>query len=116
MPRICTTISEKTEDNLKNIMAKTNKSFSRIVSDIIEIGLVSYKNRLVIESQKQQKNSTESELKHSEYLLRILNINSEILRKLYDEPSKCVGKTADLILGEIKTHVKKHLDELKNKP
>jgi hypothetical protein len=89
MPKIYVTVSEKTENSLKNIKAKTSKSFSRVVSEIIEIGLVSYKNRSAIEPQKQQKNS-ESELKHSEYLLRILNINSEILRKLYDEPSKCV--------------------------
>jgi len=115
MPRIYATINEKLIDTLNNITKQTDKSFSNIVDEIIQIGLLSYKNRSEVKPQKQQKNSAESELKHNEYLLRILNINSEILRKLYNDPSKCTGKTADLILAEIKTHVKKHVESESNK-
>ena len=52
----------------------------------------------------------ESNLKNKDYLLRILNINAEILRKLYNEPSKYNAKNVDSILSEIQIQTKKHIE------
>jgi len=101
MPKIYATVSEKTEEDLKVIATKTKKPFSKIVFEIIELGLISYKNSQKTEPQKSQE-PTEFDLKNREYLLRILNIDSEILRKLYNEPARCKEKTVDLILEKIK--------------
>jgi len=112
MPRICATIPEKLEDELKNISRRTNKTFSKVVLETIELGLLSYKNnqKTIPEDQKNLENFDSTE---REYLLRILNIDSEILRKLYNEPSKRSSKTAESILEEIKIQVKKRMGEIK---
>jgi hypothetical protein len=115
MPKIYATVSEKTVANLKNISEKNRKSFSRIVHEIIELGLLSYKNQLTATPSKPIQKMTELDSKHTEYLLRILNIDSEILRKLYNEPSKCTKKTVDSMLTEIKTHVKNRIENKPNK-
>lgn len=109
MPRICATISEKTEDDLKNIATKMRKPFSKIVSDMLELGLISYKNSQKPDQVKIQNNPTDLDLKHTEYLLRIINIDSEILRKLHNEPSKCNEKTVDLTLETIKVAAENHV-------
>jgi hypothetical protein len=109
MPKIYATIPEKTVANLKNISEKNRKPFSKIVCEIIELGLLSYKNQLTTPKL------TELDSKHTEYLLRILNTNVEILRKLYNEPSKCTKKTVDSMLTEIKTHVKNRIKNKSNK-
>lgn len=114
MARICTTISEKTENDLKLIATKTNKPFSKTVSEIIELGLISYKSSQKTEQSKPQL-PTEFDLKNREYLLRILNIVSEILRKSYNEPSKCKEKTASLMLVELENRVKKYIESELNK-
>ena len=88
MPKIYATVSEKTATNLKTISEKSHKSFSRVVHEIIELGLLSYSQQNT-KSPKFLQKLTEPDSKHTEYLLRLININSEILRKLYNEPSKC---------------------------
>ena len=49
-------------------------------------------------------------------MLRILNIDSEILKKFYNEPSKRKGRTVYLKLAEIKVHAKNHVETKLKKP
>lgn len=109
MPKIYDTIPEETAADLNKISATTNKSFSKIVNEILELGLQLYKKGLGLSSQKLRENLTKFDLKNREYLLRILNINSEILRKLYNDYSKRTDHTAELLLTESKTQSQKHV-------
>ncbi|MBU0744254.1 MAG: hypothetical protein KKE11_02650 [Gammaproteobacteria bacterium] len=106
MPKIYATVSEEVLVKLKNIAEQNNKSFSKVVHEIIDLGLISFINNKDIKSQKFQEKGQEFDLKNREYLLRILNISSEVLRNINHEPSKLPGKTVDIMLSEIKNYAK----------
>lgn len=103
MPKVETFLNEATTLYLKKISKNSGKSLSKIVSDLVEDGC------RITHSREEKKLSTDLDPKSLEYFLRILNINSEILRKLYHEPSNCTKKTANEILAEIKAHAQKRV-------
>ena len=115
MPRIITYLSDDVMQDLKKISKSSGESVSKISAELIEIG---HKIKYLQEPQELNLLDKKSDLAdtYMEYFLRILNINSEILRKLYDEPSKFTSKTAESILAEIKDRTKKLVkDKLNNK-
>lgn len=115
MPKIYATITEKTINKLTNIAEENSKSLSKTIQEMIDFGLKSYDNNEDIQSQISHKKTLNLDLKNTEYLLRILNISAEILRKTHGEPSKLPGKTVDLMLSEIKGHAKNTVEtKLKN--
>lgn len=90
MPKLQVIVSHFAHETLKE-MAKTKKeSLSKIASQMIEIGLRIEKNRNKI-GEETNNNIEELEAKHTEYLLRILGITSDILR--------CVNKPTDTRYG-----------------
>lgn len=111
MPKVITFLNDNTVQNLKELSKISGKSLSKVTSELIEIG---YQTKQQQEAQKlnlHDDKNTNISLKHMEYFLRILNIDSEILRKLYKEPSHCTGTTSDSILAEIKTHAQKQVEK-----
>jgi len=106
MPRIITYLSDDVMQDLKKISKSSGESVSKISAELIEIG---HKVKYLQEPQELNLLDKKSDLAdtYMEYFLRILNINSEILRKLYDEPSKFHSRTAELKLKEIKTRIEK---------
>ncbi len=115
MPKVTTFLNEDTIRNLNELCKNTGKSLSKIIAELVEIGYQIKQNHDTKKSITHDEKNTELALKHTEFLLRILNINSEILRKVYNEPSKCTEKTVDLKLAEIKTHVQKLVETKVNK-
>ena len=109
MNRIYITASDNIINDLKIISNQMERTLSKATCEIIELGLISYKNQQKIELINIKK-MVESNLKNKDYLLRILNINAEILRKLYNEPSKYNAKNVDSILSEIQIQTKKHIE------
>ena len=95
MPRIYTSVDQKTIDLLTNIQNKKGISFSKAVSEMISVGL---------------ENSTNIEDKHSEYLLRTMNICSEILRCVYDKNKVSFsGENTEDALQEIKQTIQNYV-------
>ena len=115
MPQINATITPELAEKLQKIAQKTNKSFSKIVSDMAESGLKVYEKQHDYKSQKAQTRARELEAKHSEYLLRLININSEILRKLYNEKPKYEADNTNELLNVIKKNVQKYATEKDDK-
>ena len=109
MHRIYITASDGIIKDLKTISSQMKRTLSKATCEIIELGLLSYKNQQKTEPLTSKK-MTELDLKNKDYLLRILNINAEILRKLYNEYSKYDAKNVDSILSEIQTQTKKHIE------
>ncbi|EKD45252.1 MAG: hypothetical protein ACD_69C00365G0001 [uncultured bacterium] len=107
MLKITTFLNEDTVLNLKELCKNTGKSLSKTIAELVEAGYQIKHNDDTEKTITHDEKNTELALKHTEFLLRILNINTEILRKVYNEPSKCTEKTVDLKLDEIKTHVQK---------
>lgn len=114
MHRVYITVSDSIINDLKIISSQMKRTLSKTTCEIIELGLLSYKNQQKIEPLNSQK-ITEFNLKNKDYLLRILNINAEILRKLYNESSKYDAKNVDSILSEIQDQTKKHIEAELNK-
>lgn len=109
MNRIYITTSDSIINDLKNISKQMKRTLSKATCEIIELGLITYKNQQKSYSINFQK-TVEFDLKNKEYLLRILNINAEILRKIYNEPSKYNVKSVNSILSEIQIQTKKHIE------
>jgi viroplasmin and RNaseH domain-containing protein len=112
MPQISTTITDDLIKNLQNIAKNSRKSFSKVTSDMIELGLETYENK----QNKAAQNTSDLTDKHSEYLLRLLNINAEILKKTYGIKSQYKTDNPTLILQKIEDNVKAFIEKyLKNK-
>lgn len=82
---------------------------SKITAELVELG---YKTAVIDQNTISEKTAgvaANATQKQMEYLLRILNITSEILRKIYSQPTKIGGDNAESILGEIKKQVDKYL-------
>jgi len=115
MTKVTTFLNDDTLLNLKELCKNTGKSLSKIIAELVETGYQIEQNHDTEKAITHDEKNTELALKHTELLLRILNINAEILRKVYNEPSKCTGKTVDLKLVEIKAHIQKSVEAKLNK-
>ena len=104
MPKIYASLPDKLINKLKDISEKSNESFSKIACKMVELGLQYYANNDKEPLKKSQETMSEFDLKNREYLIRIMNINAEILRKTYDEPSKLPGSNVDAKLEDIKKY------------
>ncbi len=105
MPRISAMIPEEMLENLTKLSVKFNLSISDIIRKAIELGMPLYENNNYFykkSAEKSHSQVSDFELKNREYLLRILNINAEILRRVSGEPSKLPGKNTDFVLDKIK--------------
>jgi hypothetical protein len=109
MPQINSTLSINLINEIQEIAKKTNKSFSRFVSELIEQGLKLYKNNDVLLSQKTHPNNSDLESKHTEYLLRILAISADILRCTRNNKSKYSEKETDDVINTITSNVQKYI-------
>lgn len=112
MPKIVTFLSEDIAKNLKELSKNSGKPLSKITSELVEIGYQINQNKGIEKLKLPDEIWAEFNSKSMEYLLRILNIDSEILRKLNNEPSKCPGKNTELKLAEIKNYAKKHVEDM----
>lgn len=115
MPKVITFLNDSTVQSLKKLCKSSGKSLSKVTAVFVEIGYQASQSSDARKVNQKHESDMDFALKNREYLLRILNIDSEILRKLYNEPSKCRGRTVELKLAEIKAHAKNHVEtKLKN--
>lgn len=99
MSKISIYIKDSIEEQLKQEAKKNEKSLSEYAGELIELGL-KIKSMQQDESRKKEEELMD---KTPEYLLRIMNICSEVLRCSYD-PNKALQKaeTADEALSMIR--------------
>lgn len=109
MPQINTSLTQSTIDELKNIAENEKKSFSKVVNEIIELGLKIHKVQQGKTNKKQEK-LQELEQKHSEYLLRILTTCNEILLKVYGEKSMYKSDNPETITKMITGNIQKYIE------
>lgn len=103
MPQIYTSIGEHTIEQLEKISKKTGKSFSKITAEMVELGLKVYEARSENQISEVEKKKAELEEKHTEYLLRIMNLCSEILRCTFDpDKMESKSKNPEEAISEIK--------------
>lgn len=110
MPKAFCYLDEHTIEKLQEMANKANQSFSKSMRDIVLLGLQ------VHEMQEKNDGSTkekEAELtsKHTEYLLRILNIVGEIYHCSFDkERLSHPSESPEESLAKIRDKVQTYLD------
>lgn len=110
MPQINTSLPENLIKELQKIAKKTNKSFSKTVCDIVELGLKIYEKQGDLQNQEELRKKQELEEKHTEYLLRISAYCIDILRCVINEKSKYSGKNMDEIMELVKNNVQEQIN------
>jgi len=108
MPKISTFVNDNFLKNLREMGKQQGKSLSKIASELIEIG---YKVKQLQDgkSNKEEEKRAELVAKHTEYLLRMLTILSDIYRCTRNEKSTQAGEKVDDILSAIKDSVQSYI-------
>lgn len=115
MAKIATFINPELIKNIKELYKDSDKSFSKIVSELVDIG---YKVKLHQNTQQQpgfqEERKANLKDKHTEYLLRIMAIASDVLRCTRNDRSKYSGESINDVLNTIAVNtqnfIKRKLD------
>jgi len=111
MPKLQTFVTQPMLENLKTMSEKSGKPLSKISAELIEIGFQ------VQQLQEDNKAKPEKDVvkemlhKHSEYLLRIIAVTSDILFCTHNNKSKHPDKTAKDALLIMKEYIRTYLEE-----
>ena len=91
MPKVYCYLNQKTVDQLEQIkLDEAYESTSQAMKEIVDLGIKVYlhnKENLALSESDKKRLEKEEELKqqHTMYLLRLLSLNADILRCVYDE-------------------------------
>ena len=105
MQRIVSYLEDDVVKNLRDLSKETDKSMSKIISEVIDIG---YKVKLhhdINRPSLQEEKKAELKEKHTEYLLRILSIVADIYRCNRNDKSKYEAENANEALETISSNV-----------
>ena len=111
MPKVYCYLNQKTVDQLEQIkLNEAHESTSQTMKEIIDLGIKVYlhnKENLALSESDKKRLEKEEELKqqHTMYLLRLLSLNADILRCVYDE-NKFTNPS---------NHVEEHIAKTKQK-
>ena len=101
MRRIVSYLEDDVAEDIKKLYKNSNISISKMASELMDIG---YKVKLHHESQSQSGLQEEKIAlidKHTEYLLKIMAITSDIYRCIRNDKSKYNENTVDKALATI---------------
>ena len=105
MPQISISLTQASIDFLKTYAKKNKfKSVSSLARSIVERG---------IENDKHSETLKKLDKQH-EFLLRVLNFNHEILRKLYGSPSLFPNSTVEKLIDQVESDIRENLKKEKN--
>lgn len=109
--RIITYLNKNTLADIKVLAKKSKKTLSATAAELIDIGyqLKQHQEKQNIDAIHPKKEELIS--RHTQYLLMIMAITSDILRCIRNEKSKYTEKTADEAINRIE---KNTLDFIKN--
>jgi len=105
MPKVTSFLDESVINNLKKLSANSNKSLSKIIAELVDIG---YKVKLYHEKQQANQQIEKPFLpdKHTEYLLRIMAVAADIYRCVRNEKTKYKEDNINDVLTTIATNAK----------
>ncbi len=100
MQRIVSYLEDDVIENIKKLYKNSDISISKMASELMDIG---YKVKLHHESHSSLYEERKAALidKHTEYLLKIMAISTDIYRCIRNEKSKYTEKTFDEVLTTI---------------
>jgi len=101
--RVASYLDDEVLKNLQELYKNSDRSISQIISELIDIG---YRVKQHHEAHSDQQEDKKSELvdKHTEYLLKIMAITTDVYRCVRNEKSKYAEETIESVLATITTN------------
>lgn len=106
MPQINASIPDSLIDQIQEIAKLEKSSFSKTVHELIEQGL---RYRDMQNHKNANARLAEVSEKQPEYILRLVNLCSEIYRFTFNGNSQFPGDDADTAMTNIENKIKSHL-------
>jgi len=109
MPRVVSFLNDEVINNLKELYKDSDKSLSRIISELVDIG---YRVKQHQESHSDQQEDKKAKLvdKHTEYLLKIMAITTDVYRCVRNEKSKYGEDSVDRVLTTINNNTQNFIN------
>ena len=109
MPRVVSFLDDEVINNLKELYKDSDRPLSRIISELVNIG---YKVKQHHESHSDQQEEKKAELvdKHTEYLLKIMAITTDVYRHVRNEKSKYAEDSVDGVLTTINNNTQNFIN------
>lgn len=104
--RIVSYVDDEVLKTLRELYRNSDKPLSHIISELIDIGYRVKQHHDAHSNQQESKENKKAELvdKHTEYLLKIMAIATDIYRCVRNERSKYQESTIDEVLATISTN------------
>ncbi|MEI8055201.1 MAG: hypothetical protein WCH10_04285 [bacterium] len=107
MPKVATFLDDAVVNNLKELCNNSDKSLSKTIAELVDIG---YKVKLYHEKQQLNPEKPLLPNKHTEYLLRIMAIATDIYRCARNGKSKYKEDSIDDVLVTIATNTQNFIN------
>lgn len=110
MQRIVSYLEDEVIDNMKKLYKDSNISISKMASELMDIG---YKVKLHHETHPELHEEKKIALidKHTEYLLKIMAIATDIYRCVRNDKSKYEEDTIDAVLNTIHARTRNFINK-----
>jgi len=106
MPRVVSFLNDEIMKNIKELYKDSDKSLSRIISELVDIGYKVKQHHETQQTDPIEKRKAELKDKHTEYLLRIMAVTTDIYRCIRNEKSKYNEELIDEVLDTIVTNAR----------
>ena len=110
MPRVISFLNDEVIKNIKGLYKDSDKSLSKIIAELVDIGYKIRQHHEAQQSDPQEKKKTELADKHTEYLLRIMAVVADTYRCVRSERSKYNDGSSDEVLNTIATNVQSFIN------
>ena len=110
--RVASYLDYEVLKNLQELYKNSDRSISQIISELIDIGYRVKQHHEAHSDQSDQQKDKKSELvdKHTEYLLKIMAITTDVYRCVRNEKSKYAEGTIEGVLTTITTNAQNFIN------
>ncbi|EKE01243.1 MAG: hypothetical protein ACD_21C00187G0005 [uncultured bacterium] len=110
MPRVVAFLDDGVIKNLKELYKNSDKSLSKIISELVDIGYRVKQHHEVQKVDLQEEKKAELTDKHTEYLLRTMAVVADTYRCVRNEKSKYKEEDIDNVLDTIISNTQSYIN------
>ncbi|CAL7959126.1 conserved hypothetical protein [Gammaproteobacteria bacterium] len=110
MSRTVVFLDDNVIKNLKELYKDSNKTLSKIIAELVDIGYKVKQHHEVQKLNPQAEKKAELIDKHTEYLLRTMTIAADTYRCVRNEKSKYKEENADSALSIIAANIQSYIN------
>jgi hypothetical protein len=108
--RVASYLDDEVLKNLQELYKNSDRSISQIISELIDIGYrVKQHHEAHLDQQGEDKKAALTD-KHTEYLLKIMAITTDVYRCVRNEKSKYAEETIEGVLTTLTTNTQNFIN------